>query len=376
MLAAACGSPPKTATSSDRRSRDEIEAQLQRRLATLGDDPCARAAWLTKLVAGAEGLEEEVAEELKATATQRCALAHAPTPTGRPTETTPTLDVGGPAETAPAKTGLAAPGPAATGAPVPCSHERSDTELRRNPATPRPIKQATIDAWFASCVADRIRACQAALDTSLDAGVTCWTGAPWPEVPPSIDPAAVAQTASCLQELVVVAADLRTCTALKPGTTRDSCVALYVGYAPKCGLLRAEHAVHALPAHEDIERLVAANAEVAAAQAAVIAKESARCHGRTTVDFALKLKSERNLASAPGCRYQVIARVVDHNNAFIQLVDPTSGGASHLLRTKEPFPDGTVISDRVAVFDSIENAEMADGTVRQSAVFKLQPLTP
>jgi hypothetical protein len=111
------------------------------------------------------------------------------------------------------------------------------------------------------------------------------------------------------------------------------------------------------------------------AEEARIAKEAERCFGRTTLEFADKLKAQPGPRSVPGCRYQVVGRVISKNNVFVQLVDP-SGALVFLLRTKEPFAEGQAVSERTATFDSIEEAELADGTKRPFAVFKLEPAAP
>jgi hypothetical protein len=112
-----------------------------------------------------------------------------------------------------------------------------------------------------------------------------------------------------------------------------------------------------------------------AAEEAKLAKEAERCFGRTTLEFAQKLKAQPGPRSVPGCKYQVVGRVVSRNNVFVQVADPT-GGLIVLLRTKEPFADGESIADRMGTFDSLEEAEMADGSKRAFAVFKLEPAPP
>jgi hypothetical protein len=60
---------------------------------------------------------------------------------------------------------------------------------------------------------------------------------------------------------------------------------------------------------------------------------------------------------------------------FVQVIDP-AGSSIFLLRTKEPFAEGDLIADRTAAFDSIEEAELSDGSKRPFAVFKLDPAPP
>ena len=97
-----------------------------------------------------------------------------------------------------------------------------------------------------------------------------------------------------------------------------------------------------------------------------------RCSGRTTMEFADRLRLQPGPRSVPGCKYQVIGRVFSRNNVFVQVMDPVSPNL-YLLRTREPFSEGDELADRTAAFDTIEEVEMADGTTRSFAVFKLDP---
>ena len=109
-----------------------------------------------------------------------------------------------------------------------------------------------------------------------------------------------------------------------------------------------------------------------AAEEAKLAKESERCHGRTTIEFAEKLKAAPGPRSVPGCKYQVSGTVLSRNREFAQVAGP-GGAAVFLLRTKEPFAEGDPVADRTATFDAVQEIELADGSKRPFAVFKLEP---
>jgi hypothetical protein len=290
-----------------------------------------------------------------------------------------------------------------------------------------------INAEFERCFQARLAACQLALDADIDEGLACWKAAPWPEVPASVKPEDIANASICLVELKGVIADLRKCRT-KKAADLDACVGPYIGYAPQCPLLKADRVWRLFPGRVDVERVALARrspeeakalkekeareakeaklkaeqaakdaklkAEQAAkdaklkaeqeakqkaeevkraaeeakrvAEEAKIAKETERCQGRTTLEFAERLKAQPGPRSVPGCKYQVIGRVISKNNVFVQLVDP-SGALIVLLRTKEPFAENQAVADRTATFDSIEEAEMADGSKRSFAVFLLEP---
>lgn len=290
-----------------------------------------------------------------------------------------------------------------------CTRARAETDLRAKNSGRRPTR-SQIDAEFERCFRDRVAACQLALDAEADEGFACWKQEPWPEVPASVAPEDIAKTGMCLLELKGVIADLRKCRAKKPAD-RDACVTPYIGYVPQCLLLKADRVWRAFPGREDVERAAQADlerrnpkdakeaklraereakeaklkAEQAAKQAAEEAKRAAeeaktakeleRCFGRTTMEFADKLRTQPGPRAVPGCKYQVIGRVLSRSNVFVQVMDP-SGPNLYLLRTKEPFAEGDALADRTATFDNIEEVEMADGTKRPFAVFKLDPAPP
>lgn len=309
-----------------------------------------------------------------------------------------------PALASPSTTVAQAPAPeASSGA---CTRRRAEAELRAKTPGRAPTR-GMIDAEFQRCFQARLAACQLALDADADEGFACWKQDPWPEVPVGIPPEDVTGTGVCLTELKAVISDLRKCRTKKPAE-RDACVTPYIGYAPKCPLLNADRMWRAFPGRADVERVAKADAErraaldakaakekaereakeakqkaaeeakqkaeeaKRAAEEARIAKETERCFGRTTLDFAERLKAQPGPRSVPGCKYQVTGRVVSRNNVFVQLVD-SSGGIVFLLRTREPFADGELVAERTATFDSIEEAELADGSKRAFAVFKLEP---
>ncbi|MGN6105039.1 MAG: hypothetical protein ACTHU0_08045 [Kofleriaceae bacterium] len=273
-----------------------------------------------------------------------------------------------------------------------CTRERSKTELRNRGAR---FDKPAIEAAFAKCFEARVRGCQSALDADIDEGIGCWKKDPWPELPPGVAADDVANTNMCLVELKVVMEDLRRCASKKKQAEQDACVAPYLGYSPQCKMLSTERVWKASPGFAALDRVASADAkrkaeqEAKAAKAkaeqeakaaklkaeeeAKIAKETERCFGRSTLEFAERLKANPGPRNVPGCKYQVAGRVVSRNNVFVQLVDPT-GSLIHLLRTREVFDLGTAIADRTATFDTIEQAEMEDGTTRPFAVFKLDPL--
>jgi hypothetical protein len=397
-------------------SRGDIEMNLRARMARVDGDACARQAWLKDLTLKATGLRAEVAEELLVQQGASCRRLKAPA--GEPAGV---ASAGG-GSTAP---GTATPAPAtapgtATPAPGPgaadgdqagrrtlppetaggaCTRARAETELRaRNPR--HKLARDQVDAEFERCFRDRIATCQLALDAEADEGLACWKQDPWPEVPASISPEDIAKTGMCLLELKGVISDLRKCRAKLPAE-RDACVTPYIGYAPSCPLLKADRAWRAFPGREDIERVAKADSErrppkdpkaereaklkaereaklkaeqeaKAAAEAAKTAKETERCFGRTTMEFADKLRTQPGPRSVPGCKYQVVGRVFSRNNEFVQVMDAESPNL-YLLRTKEPFTEGDPLTDRTGAFDAIEEVEMADGTKRAFAVFKLDP---
>ena len=109
---------------------------------------------------------------------------------------------------------------------------------------------------------------------------------------------------------------------------------------------------------------------------AAAAKEIARCSGKSTLDVAQRVKTDQALKPPKDCKYEVVGRVASSNNMFVEVVDPVSGGFAHLLRTHEKLADGAVIEGRVATFDGLEQAEMADGSTSGLAVFKLVVAAP
>jgi hypothetical protein len=307
-----------------------------------------------------------------------------------------------------------------------CTRKRADAELRAKAPGRSPTRRQ-VDAELERCFRARIAACQLALDADADEGLACWRQAPWPEVPESVPPEDIAKAGLCLLELKGVIADLRRCRTKKP-EQRDACVTPYIGYAPQCPLLKAERVWRAFPGRDDVERVAKADAERRAkdpkaareqaeraakeareaklkavqeareakikaakeareaklkavqearraAEEARIAKETERCFGRTTLEFAARMKAQPGPRAVAGCKYQASGRVLSRNNVFVQVIDP-AGSSIFLLRTKEPFAEGDQLSDRTAAFDSIEEVELADGSKRPFAVFKLDPAPP
>ncbi|MEO8702197.1 MAG: hypothetical protein ABI867_19290 [Kofleriaceae bacterium] len=339
-------------------TRAEIEERLRGELDKQPGDLCAKAEWL-RTATGRDGLEGEVAEELRAEVTYGCAaksgkikIAATTTPDEAPVEIT--FD-------------------------APCG--RKDIEAKLRAANAKQVTNDLIEEWFARCFATKIKECQTALDADVDEGVACWRKGGWSEVPKAVDANDVGATTMCLGEMKAVVSDLRTCRTKKKPADVDACVAPYIGYVPKCPLLDPNRAWNAFPGHEDVERVANADAKrrgeredkVAKEKAereARIAKETERCFGRTTLDFAERLRTNPGPRSVPGCQYQVAGTVFGRNNVYVQLVDP-SGSNIVLLRTRETFPEGAPIGDRVATFDTLEQAELQDGSKRAFPVFKL-----
>ena len=282
---------------------------------------------------------------------------------------------------------------------VACTRSRASSELRAKSARHNPTR-GQIDAEFERCFRARIAACQLALDAEVDEGFACWQQAPWPEVPESISPKDIVTTSMCLLELKGVIADVRRCrTKSKKPADLEACVSPYISFTPECPLLRAERVWRTFPGREDIERAAKAEAErnaprpltakeqaaleakaareakLKAEQEARIAKETARCFGRTTGEFAEKLKSQPGPRSVPGCKYEVRGRVHSRNNVFVQLFDSTRSSI-FLLRTRESFAEGELVLDRTGTFDAFEEAELIDGSTQSFAVFKLDPAPP
>lgn len=340
-------------------SRADIERRLRGDLEKVAGDACAKASWLTSIAAKGDGLEGEIAEELKAEAVFGCKQLHGP----RIAASTKTDD-----ETLEPEV-----------FEQPCTRKDAEAKLRERNA--KRIDKAAIEDAFARCFAARVKECQTALEAEVDEGVACWRKHPWPEAPVANDPSDVGNTSMCLGELKAVIADLRTCRAKKPAE-RDACVTPYTQYVPKCVLIDADRAWRAFPGFADVERVANVDAKRRAEREAKIAKETAereariaketeRCHGRTTLEFAARVKATPGPRNVPGCRYQVTGNVVSRNNVFVQLVD-TTGGLIYLLRTRETFAEKSSIPDRTATFDSIEQAEMEDGTTQGFPVFKLE----
>jgi hypothetical protein len=402
---AACGprpaaGPADPAAAGGGPDRGELEMELRQRLARVEGDACAKQAWLKELVPKARGLQAEVAEELLVEQAAGCRRLKAAPDAAAPDAAAPDAAVA-------ASEDKAAPAPAPgdaqrPAAPEPvqgaCTRRRAEHELRAQ-SRGRPPTRGQIDAEFVRCFHARLAACQLALDADIDEGLACWRQDPWPEVPASVEPGDVAQTATCLVELKGVIADLRRCRTKQPAD-RDPCIAPYIGYTPQCTLLKADRVWRMFPGREDVERLAQADAdrrdpkaareraereareareaklkaeeEKRLAEQARLAKEAERCFGRTTLEFAEKLKAQPGPRSVPGCKYQVVGRVFSRNNVFVQLVDP-SGALVVLLRTKEPFAEGEAVADRTATFDSVEEAETTDGSKRAWPVFVLEP---
>src|SRR5690606_27675696 len=106
------------------------------------------------------------------------------------------------------------PEPATTGAPAAkdrpplppepvsgaCSRRRAETDLRAQGPRRAPTR-GQIDAELQRCFRARLAACQLALDAEVEEGLACWRQAPWPEVPPGVDPQDVSKTGMCVLEL-------------------------------------------------------------------------------------------------------------------------------------------------------------------------------
>lgn len=345
--------PPKPLT------RADVDQNLRAELAKVEGDACAKATWMTDRARKSEGLEAEVAEELKATQVIACRQLRgggtlAPT-TNKDPDPEPLVFEGE------------------------CTKKIAETKLLDR--GDKKVDKAAIEEAFAQCFNGRIKTCQTALDTEIDQGVTCWRKAAWPEVPASVEQAEVAATSACLGELQAVTADLKSCAGKKKQAERDACVTPYVGYVPKCGLIDAARAWKNLPTYADIERVANADTKKRAdreakiakekfEQEARIAKETARCNGKTTLDLATQLVSTPALTKVPGCRYQVTGNVLSKNNVYVQLAD-ASGKIVYLMRTREELTNATIVG-RTALFETVENAELSDGTTQKFAVFVLE----
>jgi hypothetical protein len=346
-------------------TRPEIEEHLRAAIAEQPGDACAKAAWIGKgeLVRGADTaapeLAAEIAEELRAEQAFACRKAR-----------------GG---------GTLADSAAGRDEPEPLTWEgactRADAEAKLRARGDRNVGRAAIEEAFAECFAARVTRCQAALDTKLEGGIACWREHPWPEAPAAVDGSELGATTLCLSELQAVASDLRACTERKKPAERDACVAPYVGYVPKCALLDASAAWSTGPWAADIERLATADAKRRADREAKLAKEKAereariakereRCHGLTTVELAERLVSSPTVSKVPGCRYRVTGNVLSRNNVYVQLANH-NGKVVFLLRTREAVEPAT-LAERTALFESVEEAELADGTTQKFAVFTLE----
>jgi hypothetical protein len=221
LIVLACGPkaapPPQPAAPG---SRAESEHRLRTELESVAGDACAHADWLATLVARSSGLDAEVGAELEAEQRQRCRLLKNPEP-----------------ELAPRDAGS----PALAGG---CNRARAEAELKQ---AGQPADRAAIDAGFARCFADRVQACQLALDADVDEGLACWKAEPWPDAPAGTAADAIERTAACLGELAAVVGELRACGA-KPAAERDGCTAKYAAYAPaKCPLLDPERGWRRFP---------------------------------------------------------------------------------------------------------------------------------
>jgi hypothetical protein len=343
-------------------TREDIDVAVRAELDQVPGDACAKAAWLAKQT-DRDGLRGEVIEEIQTKTVFACKQLHAPRLAATTTTEEPAVELT---------------------FDVPCT--RKDIEAKLREVAPKKLDDPktagdTIEDAFARCFATKVKECQTALDAEVDEGVACWRKQSFTEVPKSVDAGDVGATTMCLGELKAVVSDLRACGKKKPAE-RDACVSPYVGYVPKCPLLDPNRAWTAFPGHADVERVANADAKkkaereekVAKEKAereARIAKEAERCFGRSTIEVAQRLHASPGPRTFPGCTYKVEGKVVSHNNVYVQLADPT-GTLVMLLRTREAFTDGAVLAgERSATFDTLEEAEMEDGSKQSFPVFKL-----
>jgi hypothetical protein len=364
VLLIACGSPPAPQEPAPVASRVGLEAKIRAQAEAIDGGPCKQSEWLTQYAGKYEGLEAEVAEDLSAEYSVKCHPIAKREPDKK-------VDP---------RTG-------------PCSVERAKAEVPEADD----FEQGEL---VKKCVMNRIAECQAALDHGVDAALRCWDKLGWPELPPSVTPEQVLRTRVCLQELKAVEDDVGQCASVPPGD-HGACVSPYLSYSPSCPLLDPSEGwwVFQAKAHLDkqgqqidADARKAADRDAKAAKEradkdakaakeradkeAALAKETARCNGKTTLDVAKKLDDDQKLVVPKDCTYDVAGRVASSNNMFVEVVDPVSGRFAHLLRTREKLEDGTVLENRAARFDGLEQAEMADGSTKALAVFKLVAITP
>ena len=362
LILVACGSPPAAKQPTAVGSRVEIEAKVRAQAETIDGGPCKQAEWLTQYAAKYEGLEAEVGEDLEVEYEQKChpIARREPTVSDKP------------------------PDPKT----MPCSRARAKLE---EPESDDIVQ----DAMVAKCVTNRIAECQAALDKGVEAALRCWDRLGWPELPPAVASEQIVKTRVCLQELKAVEDDVNACATVAPGD-HGNCVSTYLSYSPSCVLLDPNEGwwVFQAKAHLDkdgqridAEARKAADKDAKAAKEradkeakaardradkeAAAAKEIVRCSGKSTLDVAVKVKTDQSLRPPKDCKFEVVGRVASSNNMFVEVVDPVTGGTAHLLRTHEKLEDGTVLAGRIATFDGLEQAEMADGSTSGLAVFKL-----
>jgi hypothetical protein len=341
-------------------TRAEFDEYLRAELAKQPGDACAKVAWITDHALKSKGMEAEVAEELKAEQVFACRQSKGG---GKLAETTTTA---------------AEPEPLVFEAECSRAIAKAKLEARGD----KKLDKAAIEDAFAQCFASRVKLCQTALDVDIDEGIACWRKHPWPEAPAAVEASEIGATSICLGELSAVMTDLKGCRTKKQAADRDACMAPYVGFVPKCPLLDTAKAWKTFPGHEDLERIANADAQRRADREAKIAKERAereariakevaRCNGATTLDIATRVAKEPTLAKVPGCRYQLAGNVLGSNNVYVQLADAT-GKIVYLVKTRETLANGPGLGERTALFETVESAELADGSTQKFAVFVLE----
>jgi hypothetical protein len=351
--------PPATDAPKTPQTRDEWDVHLRGELAKQEGDACVKVGWIGDHAIKSQGLEAEVAEEIKAEQRAACRRlkggATLAETTNKPPEPEPLVWDG------------------------PCSRQEAEVKMRTR--GDKVIDKAGVEDAFAQCFTARIKECQTALDTDVEKAGACWRKYAWPDVPAAVNAADITATSNCLIETHAVMSDLKSCGAKKKPAERDACMTPYVGYVPKCVMLDAAKVWQTFPGHEDLERIGNADAKrraerdakiakEKAEQEARIAKEVARCNGGTTLDIADRVAKAAAVAKVPGCRYKVTGNVLSKNNVYVQLAD-ASGKLVYLLKTRETV-DQAGLADRTALFETIESAELADGSTQKFAVFVLE----
>lgn len=127
---------------------------------------------------------------------------------------------------------------------------------------------------------------------------------------------------------------------------------------------------------EDLARAQAEQeAEDASREAAT--KEAKRCGGGTTTAFVMfRTAGQPMPKDMHGCRYAVFGKVIGGTDTLLLLAMPGQSGDGylHVLRTREPFMDGTFfMSNRMAVFEGVETVPFSNGSSHRLPVFRLLP---